>query len=92
MNQFAIWTRRVSGAVILGIVVFLYAQALATGTWPPSHPWSGLALSLAAAQMLWMTHSSYREIPPKRRNLITIPIAILTLLAALLWLLSAVRS
>jgi hypothetical protein len=44
--------RRVSGLIVLVMVIIGYAVALRAGVWPPGHPWSGITLlSLAAFQM-----------------------------------------
>jgi hypothetical protein len=32
------------GVLVLGAVLVGYAIALRAGMWPPSHPWSGIAL------------------------------------------------
>jgi hypothetical protein len=47
------WVPRMCGLCILVIVCVAYVHALRAGHWPPSHPWSGIALvSLAMGQLL----------------------------------------
>ncbi|MEO7272447.1 MAG: hypothetical protein ABIX28_00795 [Vicinamibacterales bacterium] len=43
---------RLSGFVILTVVLVAYVHALRAGHWPPSHPWSGFTLvTLALGQL-----------------------------------------
>ena len=44
---------QICGLFVLVVVCVVYVHALRAGHWPPSHPWSGIALvSLAMVQLL----------------------------------------
>jgi len=56
------------------VVLWMYASS--DGTWPPGHPWSGVALSMMAIQCF---------IPHKAKSVWVLVVASCTLVSALLW-------
>ena len=77
--------QRVTGLIVVVVVILGYAFALRAGVWPPGHPWSGITLlSLAAFQL-----GGTRVVadPLKREKSVLARGAVfLTLVAAALWL------
>ncbi len=73
------WSR-ISGGIVLALVVSMYAMAWMKGGWPPSHPWSGIALTfLGVRAMIWPVED------PRR----VVILSGLALAAAVLWTVSA---
>jgi hypothetical protein len=77
--------QRVTGLIVLVVVILGYAFALRAGVWPPGHPWSGMTLlSLAAFQLVEPRVVADRL---KRERAVLARVAVfLTLVAAALWL------
>jgi hypothetical protein len=61
------------------IVIETYASSLSHGTWPPSHPWSGIALSAIAVQFF---------LPLKRKPVFSFVASLVGLAAAVLWIIA----
>jgi hypothetical protein len=76
--------QRVTGLIVVVVVILGYAFALRAGVWPPGHPWSGITLlSLAAFQLGTRVVAD----PLKREKSVLARGAVfLTLVAAALWL------
>ena len=74
-----------SAVLVLACVLAAYAISLRSGTWPPSHPWSGIGLVSLALMHLGL---SRRVVGPHRAVL---GLALATsATGALFWLASAV--
>jgi hypothetical protein len=73
------WVMRGSAVCIVSIVLFVYTTSIQSGTMPPSHPWSGIALGLIAVSFF---SSSYSGTRPKFAGGI---FAVLALVSAILW-------
>jgi hypothetical protein len=69
---------RLLGGFLLCVVVGVYVSSRLHGHWPPSHPWSGMSLSLTGILNL---------LQPRRR--IALPLCVLGLCSAVLWAWSA---
>ena len=69
---------RLLGGLILCIVLAVYISSRWHGHWPPSHPWSGIALTSAALIQLF---------PPGRRTVLWM--AVLCVCSSLMWAFSA---
>lgn len=74
---------RVAAVLIGAAVVWVYTKALRGGYWPPSHPWSGIAVSLLA---IWLFVSSFSV---KRSNLFGLWFALVAVVSAVFWVVSA---
>jgi hypothetical protein len=78
---------RLAGVLQLFVIAIVYAST-PPGTWPPGHPWSGLALGLLGALgAAWP--SFQREDEPRANKERRVFAAGLALLASLAWLLDA---
>ncbi|NOY27025.1 MAG: hypothetical protein GXP62_14235 [Oligoflexia bacterium] len=75
---------RLFGLAILGIVGWVYFHAQRTGTMPPSHPWSGLTLSLLGLGALLGPRGR-----GNRLEIVRAGAAVLALVGAVFWLFSA---
>jgi hypothetical protein len=69
--------------VIAAMIAATYAAALHQGRWPPSHPWSGIALGALAVTLAVQAFAGDRAAVLRRIT------AVLALIAAGLWLASA---
>lgn len=71
--------QRTLGLLTAAMVIGVYAYAYSRGRMPPSHPWSGITLSLLAARAIFTPVKAGE--PPKQAGWVLSGLAILSALA-----------
>ena len=77
------WTMRLAGTFVAFIVVFLYTKGFQGKSWPPGHPWSGIAESLLAISLFTSSYSG------RRSKVVGFCFAVLATISAILWSMGA---